>query len=100
MQPSTTARGMAAQARAEARLASRGYAITERNFRWCGGELDLIAYDGDELVFVEVRSRAEGDCGRAEDTVGPAKQAQLARCAHAYLELRRPAFDGCRFDVV
>lgn len=56
--------------------------------------------DGDELVFVEVRSRSQGDRGSALETVGRAKQARLARVAEHYLARRDPACTGCRFDVV
>jgi putative endonuclease len=98
--PSTVARGMTAQRVAERALQARGCVVTERNFRCVVGEIDLIAYDGDELVFVEVRSRGEAGCGRAEDTVGEAKQRRIARVADLYLSARRPVFASCRFDVV
>jgi putative endonuclease len=97
---STGERGMVAQARAEAELCTRGYRIAERNFRCPVGEVDLVVYDHDELVFVEVRSRADVDTGRAEETVRPDKQARIARVAQFYLSFRQPQFDSCRFDVV
>jgi putative endonuclease len=51
-------------------------------------------------VFVEVRTRSRGDRGSALETVGPAKQARIARVARVYLAARRPRFERCRFDVV
>ena len=81
-------------------LRSKGYTIVATNYRCKLGELDIIARDGEELVFVEVRSRANGVFGDAIDAVGPTKQRQVARVAQAYLSLERPKFSSCRFDVV
>lgn len=97
---STRDRGQAAEDAAVAHLVRRGVSIVERNFRCRIGELDVIAREGDELIFVEVRSRADDAHGDAAWAVGPRKQRQLARVAEAYLSLRQPRFDSCRFDVV
>jgi putative endonuclease len=96
----TTAKGRSAEDRAERYLAARGYQIVERNARSTIGEIDLVAIEGGDLVFVEVRSRADDSTGGAEETVGPAKQRRVVRAAAAYLAERAPAFDTCRFDVV
>ncbi|MBK9030364.1 MAG: YraN family protein [Myxococcales bacterium] len=93
-------RGTAAERRAEAELVRRGYRVVERNYRARLGELDLIAYDGDVLVFVEVRSRADARHGGGLAAVPHAKQRQVARVAALYLAHRRPKFSSCRFDVV
>ena len=97
---STCDKGRLAEDWAEELLRRRGYEILERNARSSVGELDLIAREGGDLVFIEVRSRQDGEAGSAEETVGPAKRRQLARAAAAYLAERRPVFDTCRFDVV
>jgi len=97
---STTDKGRGAEGRAVAHLASLGYQILERNARTAGGELDIVAREGGDLVFVEVRSRADDSAGRAEDTVGPAKRRRVARAAAAWLIERNPRRDTCRFDVV
>ncbi|HEY8142161.1 MAG TPA: YraN family protein [Kofleriaceae bacterium] len=97
---STTDKGRGAEGRAVAHLASLGYQILERNTRTAGGELDIVAREGGDLVFIEVRSRADDSAGRAEDTVGPAKRSRVARAAAAYLLERNPPRDCCRFDVV
>jgi putative endonuclease len=97
---STVARGQRAEDRALALLIDRGYAIVERNWRCRLGELDLIARDGDVLVFVEVRSRADRAHGSALETVGAGKQRKVAQVAAAYLAARRPIAASCRFDVV
>ena len=96
----TTAKGRSAEDRAEAFLRQRGYEIVERNARSAVGEIDLIAIEGGDLVFVEVRSRADASSGGAEETVGAEKQRRVVRAAASYLAERSPRFDTCRFDVV
>ncbi len=97
---STHSKGQAGEERAVALLTSHGYRVVERNFRCRAGELDIIARDGDALVFVEVRTRADAARGRALETVTAAKQRRVARVAEVYLAARQPAFTSCRFDVV
>ena len=74
--------------------------VVERNYRCSLGELDIIAEDGDCLVFVEVRSRGSRTHGDALDAVGPSKQRQVARVAKHYLARRRPSHLDIRFDVI
>lgn len=92
--------GARGEDRASRALRARGYRVVERNFRCTQGELDAVAFDGDTLVFVEVRSRADDRHGGGLAAVGHAKQRRVARVAAAYLSIRRPRFDRCRFDVV
>lgn len=92
--------GSAAEARAVELLVRRGYQIVERNFRCKTGELDVVARDGEVLVFVEVRSRADGEHGHAAESVNVRKQRQVARVAMHYIGLRDPMFAKSRFDVV
>ena len=94
--------GFAAEARAEAFLASRGLTGIARNVRCRGGEIDLVMRDGAEWVFVEVRARADARFGGAAASVGAGKQRRLAIAAQWYLLGRfgqRP-WPPCRFDVV
>ena len=100
VETSTITRGASAETAATAALLAAGYQIVERNFTCKAGELDVVARDGDVLVFVEVRSRADGTHGHAAEMVTPGKRAQVARVARVYLEARQPVFDECRFDVV
>lgn len=81
-------------------LKRAGYRIVERNFRCRAGEIDIVARDGDTLVFVEVRTRATGEYGTALEAVGAAKQAQVIKVARVYLQMRKPRFEDCRFDVI
>ncbi len=92
--------GQQAENLAAAEMVRRGYRIVERNYRCFSGELDIVARDGDVLVFVEVRSRADPDHGHASEMVSRRKQRQVSRVAAHYLAARRPQFDEARFDVV
>ena len=91
--------GKQAEALAAEFLAAQGITILERNFRRRCGELDLIARDGDTLVFVEVRLRTRGDFGGAAASITAKKRARIAAAAGLYLaRLRRTP--PCRFDAV
>ena len=73
--------------------------ILARNYRTRLGEIDVIARDGDVLVFVEVRMRADGHFGGALESVTPRKQRRIAAAAGMYLR-QFPRAPRCRFDVV
>jgi len=92
-------RGADAEARAAKHLRACGLAIIARNWRCRFGEIDLIARDGDTLVFVEVRSRASADFGGARASIDTAKQRKLAATASHYLA-RTGTAAPCRFDAV
>ncbi len=94
-----SARGRLAEAAAGDYLAARGYRVVGRNLRRGRGELDLVAWDGGILVFVEVRGRAPGACALPEETVDPRKRARLVSAAEAYLA-GLDAAPPCRFDLV
>jgi putative endonuclease len=95
-----SARGRLAEELAARYLAASGLAILERNVRLPGGELDLVAREGDEIVFVEVRSRRRGSRYAPEATIDRAKRDRLARAADAWLSRRDLPLARCRFDVV
>lgn len=82
-------------------LECRGYAIIERRYRTDHGEIDIIARDGETLVFVEVRRRSSSEFGTAAESVTPGKQRRVIRMAVAYLAMHG-LYDRCpvRFDVV
>lgn len=82
-------------------LEKQGYCVLEKNFRCRQGEIDLIARDGNYLVFIEVKYRADGRSGEPEEAVNTAKQHTIRRVAEYYLYRRRfPESTPCRFDVV
>jgi len=96
----TVTLGASAETDAIRLLLDRGYRIVERNFRCTAGELDIVARDGEVLVFVEVRSRADDEHGHAAEMVDARKQRRVARVAEIYLAARTPCFERARFDVV
>lgn len=79
-------------------LATAGLRVLARNWRCRMGEIDLIAEDGDTLVFAEVRYRGSATRGGAAESITAAKQARIIAAARAYLR-GRPETD-CRFDVL
>lgn len=91
--------GKGAESRAAQYLESEGLKIVERNFRTRYGEIDLIAREGDTLVFVEVRARRSAAFGGAAASITAAKRDKLTRTAQHYLTTLR-ATPRCRFDAV
>ncbi len=92
-------RGKRGEKQAADFLRGHGYQIIEENYRWRGGEIDLIARDGDFLVFVEVKARSSEAFGLPEEFVNVQKQHKLIRTAQRYL-LQHPTKLPVRFDVV
>ena len=86
---------------AAACLESKGMRILDRNFRSRHGEIDLIARDGEALVFVEVKGRKDDRCGDPAEAVTFSKQRVIRDTARVYLMRKRlPEETPCRFDVV
>lgn len=85
---------------AEQYLRQIGYRIAGRRVRLPAGELDLVAWDGPTLVFVEVKTRADNRHGEPEDAVDRVKQRRIARAALGYMKRRRLLGCSARFDVV
>lgn len=81
-------------------LKCRRYRIQEKSFRFYRGEIDLIAYDGGTLVFIEVKARYRSDRITPEESVTLKKQQQIRRIARAYLSLHNLEDQKCRFDVL
>ncbi len=96
--------GARGEACAAACLESRGWTIEAANWRFAGGELDLVASrphgDGELVIFVEVKTRAWGARVRPEGSVTARKRRQIASLAKAYLRARGGARVSARFDVV
>ena len=81
-------------------LERRGYAVLTRRYRTTHGELDIVARDGDYLVFVEVKARQSGSFGDPEEAVTLQKQQRLVWMATDYLARHHLENVACRFDVV
>jgi putative endonuclease len=97
---STRSKGTEGENLAVQFLEEKGYSILERNYRFDRGEIDLVARDGQELVFVEVKARHSQEYGAPEESVTPAKEAQLKKVAEGYLYEHNIESQSCRFDVV
>ena len=85
---------------AAAKLEERGYRILEYNFRSRYGEIDLVAEDGQDLVFVEVKTRRGTARGRPEEAVNDRKARKLQEVAFSYLDLHELVDCSWRIDVV
>lgn len=82
-------------------LKSKGYKILEKNYRKRSGEIDIIAKDGDTIVFVEVKTRADDSFGSPAEAVNKEKQAKYFKVATAYLVAKFNSEEiNSRFDVI
>ncbi len=87
--------------RAVAWLQAQGVIIEARNFRGSMGEIDIIAWDGAQLVFIEVRARSNLRYAGAAASVSAKKQQRIMRTAQLYLQThKKMANVACRFDVI
>mgnify|MGYP001764877382 CR=1 FL=1 len=92
--------GYASEQLAEQFLLAKGYRILERNLRTSLGELDLVAEDGQVVVFVEVKGRTTEAFGGALFAVNHRKREKLVKVASQYLAQRHWSERPCRFDIV
>jgi putative endonuclease len=96
------ASGRRAEDMAHRFLQRKGMVIVARNYRppSGSGEIDLIGWDGDQLAFIEVKSRASGDFGPPERAVDEEKQRFLVRAARDYSTRGGVDWNRVRFDIV
>lgn len=83
--PASARLGQVGEQLARRCLERHGYLFVARNWHCASGELDLIMLDGEELVFVEVKTRRGEGAGRAGEAVSPSKAAKLLRSAEWYI---------------
>lgn len=82
-------------------LLEQGATILAKNVFFQGGELDIVAKDGEYLCFIEVKYRKSSRYGRPEEAVTVAKQKKIMQGARMFLYQNRYPFDTpCRFDVI
>ncbi|MDI6741239.1 MAG: YraN family protein [Smithella sp.] len=81
-------------------LKQNGYQILETNYRCAIGEIDVIARENNELVFVEVKTRKSGEMGYPEEAVGIKKQKKMSQLALWYLQNEAMNNANARFDVI
>lgn len=85
---------------AAAHMARTGYTLIARNWRCAIGEIDLVALMGDQVVFVEVKTR-RGGAWSPEESISPRKAGRLRALAYAYLaDASLPAERPWRIDVI
>jgi putative endonuclease len=85
---------------AEKYLRRTGYRIVARNFRAAGAEIDLVAMDGETLVFVEVKTRRSREAGAPEEAVDERKQKRMRRAAEIFAMRYRADDITMRFDII
>ena len=81
-------------------LQEKGYRLLDTNYRCRWGEVDIVAQEGDELVFVEVRTRRGVQHGTPEESVTPAKARRLVATAQDYLQQRGQEGAEWRIDLI
>ena len=84
---------------AEKYLLNKGYKILQRNWRCGHKEVDIIAQKGEELVFMEAKTRATTDFGFPEETVTKQQKRNLKAAANIFL-MNNTMFETVRFDVL
>jgi len=82
------------------RIKRLGYKKIIRNYRCPLGEVDLIANDGDTLVFIEIKTRRGKPTGYAKEAVNARKQRQLSKVALSYMKSNNCSDAKARFDVI
>jgi putative endonuclease len=100
--PRTAAHGSLGEDLAHRLLRRHGFTVVARNYRPPSGhgEIDLVAWDGPTLAFVEVKSRMSEDFGAPEDAVDGDKRRFLCRAARDYARRAGVEWERTRFDLV
>ena len=88
------------EAAAAGYLAAKGYVILAQNFRAYGGEIDIVAKDGEYIVFIEVKYRRQTAYGRPIEAITEKKRRAMIAAAYGYLAKNGRGDEYCRFDVV
>jgi putative endonuclease len=96
----TTELGLRGERIAARYLTDRGLTLLDRNWRCREGELDIVAREGDAIVFCEVKTRRALGFGHPVEAVTPTKQRRLRLLAHRWLAAHEEHAPDLRFDVV
>lgn len=81
-------------------LTAAGYTVIDRNWRCARGEIDLVAREGDDTVFVEVKTRSSRAFGHPFEAITARKLARLRRLAAAWCEAHRYRRGAIRIDAI
>jgi putative endonuclease len=100
MPTSRTKLGTRGEGLAQGFLREKGYLVLETNYRCPCGEIDIVAQDGNELVFVEVRTRRTTRYGTPEESLTAAKARHLVAAAEEYLQQRGDNSTAWRIDLI
>ena len=92
--------GQHGEALARRFLEKQGYSILETNFRCSYGEVDIVAQEREQLVFVEVKTRRSRTFGTPEESITQSKKNKLMEVAQAYLQTHVDLPEAWRIDVV
>src|SRR5579871_6475892 len=92
--------GAAGERLAADRLRQAGYLVRMQNYRCRAGEIDIVAEEAGDIVFVEVKTRRGSAYGLPEEAITLAKQRKLIAAAQTYLEDEGCAQDSWRVDMV
>ena len=98
--PSANQFGHSAEALAAQCLRQKGYRILEQNLRVLNGELDIVAQDGETLVFIEVKGRRTQSLGNIAFAIDDRKKRQIIKLASYYLSEKGFTNQPCRFDAI
>jgi putative endonuclease len=97
---STKELGKSGENRAVTFLEQKGLSIISRNYRTTDGEIDIIAQDGDTIVFVEVKTRRSLSFGVPEAGVDFRKQKQIKKVAQQFISHYQLFDRNCRYDIL
>lgn len=81
-------------------LNKKRYKIIKKGFRLYKGDIDIIAYDGRILVFIEVKTRRGNRFGLPEEAVHFSKQKQIRKIAKGFISMNKLEEEACRFDIL
>jgi putative endonuclease len=98
--PSTTETGRAGEDIAARYIEEKGWTIIDRNYRFMKAEADIVAYDGKQIIVVEVKTRSGTGFGEPEESVDDRKKKQLYKATQAWLYERKMEGAPVRFDVI
>ena len=81
-------------------LRNNGYRMIERNFKAKQGEIDILARDTNEIVFIEVKTRTNIHYGRPAEAVDLKKQKHIIKAVEYYLYVRKLEEEFVRIDII
>ncbi len=81
-------------------LEEKGFTILDRNYKFEHAELDIVAYQGRFIIFVEVKTRSSKSFGEPEESIDEKKKEKLLHVAEAWMYERRMTGAPARFDVI